>query len=153
MLKLSNDKLRELDMLGVVDSIIHEQEAMCGQIEFLKGYTSKWKDAPDPKENDLSVLNQLILTTYYLKEGLEDLYGQSDDFMLSNLAPSAAGEIKFKHETVMNSLDEVYRSLVELTSTVLRLNKESLSETIQALCQLITLLSIQENNILKAHIN
>jgi hypothetical protein len=140
-------------MLAVVDSIIHEQEAMRGQIEFLKGYTTKWKVASDPKETDRSALNQLILTTYYLKEGLEDLYGQSDNFMLSNLESSTADEIKFKHEAVMNSLDGIYRSLVDLTSTMLLLNKEYLSKTIDALCCLITLLSIQENEILKSHIN
>lgn len=139
-------------MSAVVDSIIHEQEAMRGQIEFLKGYTTKWKVASAQKDTDQKALTQLILTTYYLKEGLEDLYGQEDQFMLSKPEFSTADKIKLEHQAVMNSLDRIYRSLIDLSSKMLLMNKEYISETIDGLCQLITMLSVQESEILKSHI-
>ncbi len=136
-------------MLAAVDSMIHEQEAMQGQIEFLKGDAFKWKVAPVHKENYQKALSQLILTIYYLKEGLEDLYRQEDNFVLSKVELLTADEIKLKHKAVVNSLDGIYRSLVNLSSEMPPMKKENISETIDAFCQTVTLLSFQENEILK----
>ncbi len=140
-------------MLVEVDSIVHEQEAMRGQIEFLQGYTIKWKATPMQEKSDQNTLNQLIQTLYYLKEGLEALYGHEDNFMLSKLEFSTADEIQLKHRAVVYSIDEIYRSLVDLSSRTLLLNKENISETIEELCHLITVLSAQENEILKSYTN
>jgi hypothetical protein len=140
-------------MLAAADSIIHEQEALQGQIEFLKGDAIRWKVSPLYKENNRNNLSQLILTIYYLKEGLENLYRQEDNFLFSNVELQTADEIKFKHKAVLNSLDEIYRSLVNLSSEMLQLKKENLSETIDSFCQTLSLLNFQENAILKSQIN
>jgi hypothetical protein len=139
-------------MLAAVDSIIHELEAMRAQLEFLKQYATKWKFASVQKESD-KASTQLILATYYLKEGLEDLYGQETNFMQSKLGFSTADEINIKHKAVMNSLDRICRSLVDLSSKMLPLNKEYISESINGFCQLITVLSVQENEIFQSYIN
>lgn len=135
-------------MLATTDSIINENKAMRGQIEFLKGYSSKWKGALAQKESHQDALNQLILTTYYLKEGLEDLYEHEDKLLLSEPGFSNADEIKLTHRAVMNTLEMIYRSLVNLNSKLPLPDKENISEAIDNLCQLITMLSVQENEVL-----
>jgi hypothetical protein len=140
-------------MLAEAGSIINEQQAMLGQIEFLQGYSTKWKVTSGLEESDQKELTQLICTTFYLKEGLENLYWKADDLMASNPEFLFANDIKNKHRAIVNSLDRIYSELVNLSSKVLQLNKDYISDKINSLCHLITMLSIQENEILKSHIN
>ena len=68
-------------MVTNVVSIIHAHEAMLGQIEFLKDYATFSKVSPVAKEIDKNEMTQLIHMICYLKEGLEDLYAQEDNYM------------------------------------------------------------------------
>ncbi len=128
----------------MVNNLIHENEAMRSQVGFVKSCVNRWK-----AETDLEALTQLIQTTYYLREGLNSLYGQEDDLLLIQLDASTSAHIKSKHKAVMNSLDKVYQLLIDLNPERLQAIKEYLTETIDHLCHSITQLSIQENAILK----
>ncbi len=140
-------------MLAAVDFIIHEQEAMLNQIGFLKRYATTWGVSPAQAEPDQKALTQLIHIIFYLKEGLESFYLREDNFLLSKIESSFANEIKRKHKDVMDSTAWVYRSLVEVSSKVLQINRGYLSETIEGLCQIISRLSAQENEILRSLTN
>jgi hypothetical protein len=132
-------------MLKERDSIIHQQQAMQGQAEFLKGCASQWKDAPVLEEEDRSTQIQLVQTFYYFMEGLGELYASEEDFLLPKLGPSIAGEIKAKHRDVMNNLEAIYRSLVNLSCRVQLPNKESIWDSINGLCHTISQLSFEED--------
>ena len=62
-------------MLTEFESIVNEKQAMLAQIEFLKKCATQWKAAPIREETNRNALTQLVLTIYYLKEGLQELYG------------------------------------------------------------------------------
>ena len=128
-----------------LDSIIQRRQAMQGQAEFLKGCASRWKDAPGQEEPEPTTQIQLVQTFYYFMEGLGELYSSEEDFLLPNLVPSIAGEIRAKHRDVMNNLEAVYRSLVELSCKVQLPNKESVWDSINGLCRTISQLCLDEN--------
>jgi hypothetical protein len=134
-------------MVTNVVSIIHEQEALLGQIEFLKDYATFWKVSPATKEIDKNEMTQLIHMIYYLKEGLEDLYAQEDNYLLAKVEILNTGEIKYKHKDIIDSLHKVYQLLIDFNSKT-PMSKEYMSDIIGNICQLITGLSVQENEIL-----
>lgn len=133
-------------------SIIHEQEAMLGQIEFLKDYATTWKVSSPTKEIDRNEMTQLIHMIYYLKEGLEELYAREDNYILSKVELSNSGEIKYKHKAIINSLHKVYQLLIGFNSNM-PMNKEYIYDTIDNLYQLILGLSVQENEIFQSYNN
>jgi hypothetical protein len=134
-------------MLCAVNSIRNEQEAMLRQIAFLCWYSNQWKMAAGITESDQEALTQLIQTTYYLKEGLQDLYGRTDNLLAANPGLLMAGKIKRKHLAIVNSLSGICRELVDLNSKMMQSNKEHISESINRLCLLVTRLNAQENEI------
>jgi hypothetical protein len=140
-------------MLAAVNSIINEQEAMLRQIGFLRWYSVKWKRASGQKESDQQALTQLVQTTYYLKEGLEELYSRSDNLTASHPGFFWEENIQHKRLTVMDSLDKIYRELVDFNSNMLQATKECISESIDSLCQMVTGLSAQENETLKSRLD
>jgi hypothetical protein len=137
-------------MLTNIVSIIHEREAMLGQIEFLKDYATFSKVSSAAKEIDKNEMTQLIHMIYYLKEGLEDLYAQEDNYMLAKVELSNTGEIKYKHKDIIDSLYRVYQLLIDFNSKM-PMNKEYMSYIIGNICQLISGLSVQENEILRSY--
>jgi hypothetical protein len=88
-----------------------------------------------------------------LPEGLKGLYGREDNLILPKLKYPSTDDIKLRPRAVMNSLDRIYHDLVDIRSKTLLLDEEYISESIGGLCHLITMLSIQENEILKSYIN
>ena len=134
-------------MLTGFDTIAHEQEAMQSQIEFLKRCVILWKTSPAQEGNDQKDLTQLVLAICYLKEGLDGLYKQEDDFIQSKLGPSVADEIKIKHQSVMDTLDGVYRSLMGLSDKAEKLNRDYISAIIDGLCRSINMLCLEESQI------
>jgi len=94
-------------------------------------------------------MTQLIHMVYYLKEGLEDLYAQEDNYMLAKVELLNTGEIKYKHQDIIDSLHKVYGLLIDFNAKM-PMNKEYVSDIIGNICQLISGLSIQENEILQS---
>jgi hypothetical protein len=133
-------------MLKEIDSIIHQQQAMQGQVEFLKGCATQWKDAPGQEETDRNTQIQLVQTFYYFREGLGELYACEENFLQSSLGFPGAAEIRAKHRAVMNNLEAVYRSLVNLSCKVQLPNKESVWDSINGLCHSITQLCLEERH-------
>ncbi len=130
-------------VMGV--DIIHQQQAMQGQVEFLKGCASRWKDAPEQEETEQNDRIQLVQTFYYFMEGLGELYSSEDSFLQSRLGLPSAAEIKAKHRDVMNNLEAVYRSLLNLSCKVQLPGKESVWDSINGLCHSITQLCLEED--------
>jgi hypothetical protein len=122
-------------MLTEFESIVNEKQAMLAQIEFLKKCATQWKAAPMREETNRNTLTQLVLTIYYLKEGLQELYRHENNFQQSKLGPLTTKEINLKQQDVMNILDGIYRPLVNLSYKIQLLNKESLWDSIDNICQ------------------
>jgi len=134
-------------------SIIHEQEAMLGQLEFLnKLVTSKCKEPTIPRAINKNDISQLILMVCYLREGLEDLYAREDNYVLSKIDLRDSGEIKYKHKEVIDSLHMIYRLLINLNPTT-PVTEEYLSGIIKQLYNFVSNLSIQEIEIFQSYNN
>jgi len=130
-------------------SLIHEQQAMLGQLEFLNKLVTDWKEPTIPRALNRNDITQLSLTVYYLKEGLEDLYAREDNYVLSKIQLLDNGEIKYKHREVIESLHMIYRLLIDLNSKT-PMTTEYLSGIIKNLCHLVSDLSIQEKQIFQS---
>lgn len=130
-------------------SIIHEQEAMLGQLEFLNKLVTNWNEPTISKGINRNDIPQLILMVYYLKEGLEDLYTREDNYVLSKIELLDSGEIKYKHKKVIDSLHMIYRLLINLNSKT-PVTEEYLSGIIKKLYNLVSNLSIQEKEIFQS---
>jgi|WetSurMetagenome_2_1015567.scaffolds.fasta_scaffold310247_2 hypothetical protein len=132
-------------MLEGFDSVVNEIQAMQAQIEFLKGCATDWRRTPVLEETDHNVLTQLVLTIYYFKEGLEELYRHENYFLQLKPRSITADEIKLRQQDVMNILDGIYRSLVNLSGKMQILNKESIWNSIDRLCHSVIQLCGEEN--------
>jgi len=108
------------------------------------------KSHQPPKKTDKNEMTQLIHMIYYLKEGLEDLYAQEDNYVLAKVELLNSGEIKFKHKDIIDSLHKVYHLLLDFNSKM-PMNKEYMSDIISNICQLISGLSAQESEILQSY--
>lgn len=135
-----------------VVSLIHQQEAMLGQLGFLQNLVTTCDIFSTPEKIDQNRFTQLILTISYLKEGLQDLYAHEDNYLISRQELSNTSEIKYQHQAILNALHGIYRSLMDLNSKT-PLTNESITDTIHHLCQIISNLSIQENEILQSFNN
>jgi hypothetical protein len=124
-------------MLAGFDSISCKQLAMHRQIEFLRECVTSWKNAAVQKENDQQTLIQLILTAGYLKEGLDVLFGREDEYVRSKFGPLAANELKLKHQSIMNTVENIYKILVDLSGKVELINKDHISDIVDGFCQAI----------------
>jgi hypothetical protein len=133
-------------------SIIHEQEAMLGQLEFLNKLVTNCKEPTLPKAINKNDIPQLILMVYYLKEGIEDLYTREDNYVLSKIELLDSGEIKYKHKEVIDSLHMIYRLLINLNSTT-PVTEKYLSSIIKQLYNLVSNISIQEIEIFQSYNN
>ena len=134
-------------MLTELDFIIHEQEAMQSQIEFLEKCAIRWKLTSGQEVTDQKSLTQLILTTYYLREGFDEHYKHGDYYIQSRFGPLVTCEIKLKHQTITNAFDILCRSLTGLNDKVQEFDRDHISEIIDGLCRSLNMFCLEESKL------
>ena len=139
-------------MSTTANNLIQENEVIRSQVGFFESCVKKWKSASEQKESKWEASTQLNQTIFYLKEGLEDFYSREDN-LLPQFEFSTKDKTLYQHKTIIDSLRDVCQVLLDLRPKGIQVNKEHLLENIDILCRAITSLSLQENEILKPHIN